>query len=468
MLDLMEKFEVFVPILKRKVECASFEWGNRNSALKKQLQRMANICNEREALFQSKLQNTVHLISQVDRSKLAADKHIEVVQTQIRQQEIELKVKKSELLGIRNQQKDFTRIIDRLKLQEHSLRRDLTRAEAGISELDQHKFDEPVEQTKSRQTNKKARIEPQAAASTHLTSRSGGDVASICSAGAQALYEDGRNCFSGSGFQSVDKNQGRLMIELAAANGCKCAIADCLLSGWGGRKADEITAFGIFTEEAVKGRPCAQSLLGQCYLFGTGVEENKEEGLKWIRKAAGQSYSEGQLFLGLCYDNGEGVEADKLEAVKWYRKSAEQGNAAGQQCLGSSFYLGEGVDTNKVEAVKWYKRAAEQGHAAGQQCLGLCYSNGEGVDMDKQEAVKWYERAAEQGYAAGQQCLGLCYSNGDGVDINELQAVKWYRMAAEQGDQEAQDRLGDFIQKQTIDSSRLIEASSSSGAEVGE
>ena len=30
--------------------------------------------------------------------------------------------------------------------------------------------------------------------------------------------------------------------------------------------------------------------LGGCYYFGNGVETNKEEGIKWIQKAADQGY----------------------------------------------------------------------------------------------------------------------------------------------------------------------------------
>ena len=67
------------------------------------------------------------------------------------------------------------------------------------------------------------------------------------------------------------------------------------------------------------------------------------------------------LNLGWMYANGEGVEQDKEEAVKWYRKAAEQGNADAQNTLGVMYDKGEGVEQDKEEAVKWFRKAAEQG-----------------------------------------------------------------------------------------------------------
>ena len=67
--------------------------------------------------------------------------------------------------------------------------------------------------------------------------------------------------------------------------------------------------------------------------------------------------------LAASYANGEGVEADKEEAVRWYRKAAEQGRVHAQCHLAASYANGEGVGKNKEEAVKWYRKAAKQGHA---------------------------------------------------------------------------------------------------------
>ena len=40
-----------------------------------------------------------------------------------------------------------------------------------------------------------------------------------------------------------------------------------------------------------------------------------------------------QLILGACYEDGEGVEQDKEEAVKWYRKAATNGKEDAKKAL---------------------------------------------------------------------------------------------------------------------------------------
>ena len=63
------------------------------------------------------------------------------------------------------------------------------------------------------------------------------------------------------------------------------------------------------------------------YFTGQGVKQDKEEAVKWYRKAAEQGYASAQYNLGNIYGNGRGVKQDYVEAVKWYRKAADQGDA---------------------------------------------------------------------------------------------------------------------------------------------
>ena len=105
--------------------------------------------------------------------------------------------------------------------------------------------------------------------------------------------------------------------------------------------------------------------------------------------------AEAQFNLGFCYANGQGVRKDKEEAVKWFRRAAEQNYAPAQSNLGYCYDNGRGVVKDYVEAVKWYRKAAEQGHTEAQLNLGYCYANGQGVAKDKAEAYAWFSMAAK-------------------------------------------------------------------------
>jgi TPR repeat protein len=125
--------------------------------------------------------------------------------------------------------------------------------------------------------------------------------------------------------------------------------------------------------------------------------------VEMYRKAAGQA--EAQFKLGLMYNKGRGVAQNRQEAVKWFRKAAEQGFIMAQYNLGVMYHQGLGVTQNHQEALKWFRKGAEQGFALAQYNLGVMYHNGQGVAQNHEEAVKWYRKAAEQGYADAQKAL---------------------------------------------------------------
>ncbi len=168
-------------------------------------------------------------------------------------------------------------------------------------------------------------------------------------------------------------------------------------------------------------------------MFYHTFDNNPILGAKLLRIAAEKEAVKAQTVLGECYRNGFGVEQNAEEAEKWVRKAAEQGNADAQYELGQ-WYL-DGDDEEAAE--KWVRKAAEQGHMDAQCELGEWYSYD---DDDSHEAEKWYRRAAEQGNADAQYELGQWYSRGD--EQNAEEAEKWYRKAAEQGHWEARKKLG--------------------------
>lgn len=67
--------------------------------------------------------------------------------------------------------------------------------------------------------------------------------------------------------------------------------------------------------------------------FGDGVEQNKFEAVKWLKKASVQNHADAQSMLAFCYQMGEGVEKNQKTAVRWYRKAAKQDNEKAQKWL---------------------------------------------------------------------------------------------------------------------------------------
>ena len=93
-----------------------------------------------------------------------------------------------------------------------------------------------------------------------------------------------------------------------------------------------------------------------------------------------------QLILGECYYFGWGVEQDYKKAVEWYKKSAEQGNAVAQCNLGVGYVIGQGVEQDYKKAVEWYEKAAMQGNEKAKEYLDKLL-NPDITDKERKEAI---------------------------------------------------------------------------------
>ena len=212
---------------------------------------------------------------------------------------------------------------------------------------------------------------------------------------------------------------------------------------------DYDTAFNHFEAAAKKDNPEAQYMLGICYSKGRGVEQDKEEGLKWYQKAADQDFAKAQLALATLYhDGGRGFEKDEdnaeslaTKAVPGLKKEAKAGDELAQLLLGGCYLGGLGVEKDEEEGVKWVRKAANQDLAKAQALLGACYMAGKGVEEDEIEAVKWFRKAANQDLAEAQIQLAICYYNGEGVEKDLKEAKKWIEKAAKQGNDRAKSML---------------------------
>ena len=225
-------------------------------------------------------------------------------------------------------------------------------------------------------------------------------------------------------------------------------------------------AVPIYQRLAKRGNSIAQRMLGQCYMYGFGVEQSDEEAVKhllpvaeegdmwaqaglascylrlekpfdevysWLQKASIQGEESANLCLGLFYAEGYGVKQSHETACDYFLKAASAGNAHAQYLLGIHYEGGLGVERSHEQALAWYEKAATNGHLDAQTTLGQIYLSKE----QNEEGVKWTRLAAEAGEAVAQVNLAICYQTGQGVEQSDAEAIRWTQKAAEQGNVEA-------------------------------
>ena len=217
----------------------------------------------------------------------------------------------------------------------------------------------------------------------------------------------------------------------------------CTYLGWYYYRLNEFDIAVDFARKAAdKGNASAQYMLGQCYYYGEGVDEDDLKAVEWFEKASELGNSGAKVMLGQCYYNADGVDKDYDIAFRLFEEAANRGNDVAMYMLGECYYYGNGVDEDVSKAIECYKRSAEQGYPSAQYALGRAYYDGDGVEENDALAVEWFNKASEQGYARAHYMLGKCYYYGDGVERDYEKAAKLFAEGAESGNAPALFMLG--------------------------
>lgn len=146
-----------------------------------------------------------------------------------------------------------------------------------------------------------------------------------------------------------------------------------------------------------------------------------------------------QYYLGEMFYFGSGVEQNHMQAMKWYLLSAAQGDPDSTYSIGFMHEYGEGVDKSVALAIDWYKRAGELGSDAATAAIGLLYVHDRGEHRDLNAGFEILTTAADSGNIDAQFYLGSLYYTGEAVEQDLDLALNYLRMAEQQGDGEALD-----------------------------
>nr|WP_304259827.1 HD domain-containing protein [Phascolarctobacterium succinatutens] len=208
---------------------------------------------------------------------------------------------------------------------------------------------------------------------------------------------------------------------------------------------DQEKAFDYLAMAADAGFAPAQTALADAYLEGDlGLETDYKQAHDYYLKAAEQDFMPAFNGLGITYLHGLGCRENVAIGMQWLAKGAHAGDANAQKNLGDIYFEGDLVDEDFAEALHWYEEAAEQGYAAAKTSLGVMYENGYGVDVDLQKAFDYYTDAADEDEAGGLFNMGRCYFNGTVVEQDMDEAVEYFHKAAEAGSVDAMCVLGDI------------------------
>ncbi|MCE2983455.1 MAG: sel1 repeat family protein [Parachlamydia sp.] len=189
---------------------------------------------------------------------------------------------------------------------------------------------------------------------------------------------------------------------------------------WGiGCTLNKTLAVEIYKDLAEKGNTEAQYKYGIMLFEGVGVEQDIEQGLKFLLLSCQNDFNR----LNMIGDNYSNVQAHLL-AINIYKAAAFGGSAVGMFNLYMKFKLGLGVKQDDLEADKWLFAAADLNYDLALFELGNSYSTGTSTrPIDKLAAAKVYQQLAEKGNSQAQYKYGELLLLGEGIEQNIEQGL---------------------------------------------
>lgn len=111
--------------------------------------------------------------------------------------------------------------------------------------------------------------------------------------------------------------------------------------------------------------------------------------------AAKYGYADAQFQLARSYAEGDGVERDRNEAMKWLRKAAAQGHTEAQYSLALGLLFGP--QPRVREASEWIRTLAQNEYKPAYRVLGWMYTTGTGLNKNVKDAVLWSAKGTNFG-----------------------------------------------------------------------
>jgi TPR repeat protein len=192
------------------------------------------------------------------------------------------------------------------------------------------------------------------------------------------------------------------------------------------------------------------ALVGEALVNGVGCEQNVNEGLHLLNKAAAAKNVYALLTLGNLYSPMGGMLNNPNLAIDYYTKAGALGSHEAYKAVGDIFYTGSGVDRNIAAAVEFYELAAEAGSTEAdkkakgikQERDGLYASAVASESSDPNKAFRMYAIACAMGHTGAMLRLAACYEKGIGTKKSRHGAFIWYSEAAKLGERDALLPLG--------------------------
>lgn len=183
--------------------------------------------------------------------------------------------------------------------------------------------------------------------------------------------------------------------------------------------------------------------MGMRYLYGRGVDWDKQKARSLIEEAAKRSYAPAQYVLATQF---VGV-FDGIFTKKWITSSVEQGYLPAKHRMADWLSRGQYFKRDRGRAISMLEECVEEGYPKSMALLGKFYRDGEGVDKDLDRSLNLLERGAALEDPIATMYLAEAYLEGLAVEKNVERGFDLMVEASERGAINANFEVGELYAK---------------------
>ncbi len=225
-------------------------------------------------------------------------------------------------------------------------------------------------------------------------------------------------------------------------------------------KQDYQKANEWLTKAAHQGDANALYYLGLLYENSQYTANDKQKAFEFFRQSAELNYPPAQTSFGLRLIDQNNCN----DGITWLEKAANQGNDLAFHFLGfiyQEFISKElGIhNTSYSQCPKddakyfyWTHKYALTGEPYAQSQLAYMYQTGIGTAIDYQQAYYWASLASDNGGSSGSAIVAELYRNGLGIAKNPTKAIEYYKKTISQD----RDNLAKILDESLKGSSQAL------------
>jgi hypothetical protein len=182
-------------------------------------------------------------------------------------------------------------------------------------------------------------------------------------------------------------------------------------------RANLATALNAWLPLAEAGDPNAQTMVGEMFEKGLGVDPDYAAAVTWYQKAVEQKFRRAQLNLGNMYERGLGVQPDKAKALNLYRQAAGLDTQGDEIAYASTMRAESDVQKAQIAGLQ---QALSQKQTEVKQLRGQLSKTERDLKQRKDEL----QRAREELQKAQQTLSEQEQAGADKVDSDKLVMLK--------------------------------------------